>query len=111
VSPDTALLYDSVVTDNFAGVQLNCKYPGERSIAIAMWVMLATSGLMVGTQLFQGSDAPYYSDGLLYMIVLVSIGICLAALQEAIYIVHNRHVREGRGALVNGEAEPRVYVP
>jgi hypothetical protein len=48
---------------------------------------------------------------LLYMIVLVSIGICLAALQEAVYIVHNRHVREGRGALVNGEAEPRIYVP
>jgi MFS family permease len=108
---ETVFLYDAAVTDNFAGVQLNCKYPGERSIAIAMWVMLATSGLMVGTQLFQGNDAPYYSDGLLYMIALVSIGICLAALQEAVYIVHNRHVREGRGALVNGEAEPRVYVP
>ena len=99
------------VTDIFAGVQLNCKYPGERSIAIAMWVMLATSGLMVGTQLFQGSDAPYYSDGLLYMIILVTIGIGLAAVQEAVYLVHNRNVRQGRGALINGEAEPRIYVP
>lgn len=99
------------ITDVFAGVQLNCKYPGERSIAIAMWVMLATSGLMVGTQLFQGSDAPYYSDGLLYMIILVTIGIGLAALQEAIYLVHNRHVRREIGALINGEAEPRIYVP
>lgn len=90
---------------------MNCKHPGERSIAIAMWVMLATSGLMVGTQLFQGSDAPYYDNGLLYMIVLVTIGICLAVLQEAVYIVHNGHVRQGTGRLINGETEPRVYVP
>ena len=103
-------LYGFAVIDKHAGVQLNCKYPGERSIAIAMWVMLATSGLMVGTQLFQGSDAPYYSDGLLYMIILVTIGICLAALQETVYIVHNRSVGRGRGALINGELEPRVYV-
>jgi hypothetical protein len=100
-----------IVADKYAGVQLNCKYPSERSVAIAMWVMLATSGLMVGTQLFQGSDAPYYSNGLLYMIVLVAVGIGLAGLQEAVYLVHNRHVRQGRGALINGEAEPRVYVP
>lgn len=99
------------LTDKYAGVQLNCKYPGERSIAIAMWVMLATSGLMVGTQLFQGSDAPYYNNGLLYMSVLVTIGICLAVLQEAVYIVHNRRVEQGKGALINGEAEPRLYVP
>jgi MFS family permease len=105
------ILHGSIVADKSVGVQLNCKYPGERSIAIAMWVMLATSGLMVGTQLFQGSDAPYYSNGLLYMVALVTIGIGLAALQEAVYIMHNRHVRQGRGALINGEAEPRVYVP
>lgn len=111
MSSKTVLLYGSIVTDRCPGVQLNCKYPGERSIAIAMWVMLATSGLMVGTQLFQGSDAPYYTDGLLYMIILVTIGIGLAALQKAVYIMHNRHVRQGRGALINEEAEPRVYVP
>ena len=108
---DCCLLICLNVTNKCVGVQLNCKYPGERSIAISMWVMLATSGLMAGTQLFQGSDAPYYSNGLLYMIILVTIGICLATLQEAIYIVHNRHVREGKGALINEEAEPRVYVP
>lgn len=35
-------------------VQLNCKEPGERSIAIAVWVMSAISGLMVGTQYLGG---------------------------------------------------------
>jgi MFS family permease len=107
---EPCLPYESIATDRNAGVQLNCKYPGERSIAIAMWVMLATSGLMVGTQLFQGGDTPYYSDGLLYMMILVTMGLCLAALQEAVYLVHNRHVGRGRGALTNGEVEPRVYV-
>ena len=73
--------------------------------------MCSISGLMVGTQLFQGSDAPLYNKGLLYMIVLVTLGIVLAAVQEAIYLVHNRHVAQGKGALIDGEAEPRIYVP
>jgi hypothetical protein len=94
-----------------AGVQLNCKYPGERSISIAMWVMFAISGLMVGTQLFRGDDSPEYNNGLLYMIILVVCGILLAALQEAVYVLHNRKVEQGRGRLINDEREPRVYIP
>jgi hypothetical protein len=90
---------------------LNCKSPGERSIAIAMWVMCANSGVMVGTQLFQGSDAPRYHNGLLYMIILVIIGLILAAVQEIVYVVHNRHVKQGKGRLINGETDPRIYVP
>jgi hypothetical protein len=45
------------------------------------------------------------------MIILVTIGIVLAAVQETIYVVHNRHVAQGRGKTINGEAEPRIYVP
>lgn len=76
-----------------------------------MWVMFAISGLMVGTQLFQGSDVPFYNNGLLYMIILVTVGIVLAAVQEAVYITHNRRVSQGKGRRINGEEEPRVYVP
>ena len=72
---------------------------------------MGAGGLMVGAQLFQGNDAPFYHNGLLYMIILVTIGIVLAAVQEATYVVHNRHVRQGKGRLINGETEPRVYVP
>jgi hypothetical protein len=43
-------------------VQLNCEDPGERSISIAMWVMSAISGLMVGTQYFQAGDKPLYVE-------------------------------------------------
>ncbi|PON27805.1 inner membrane transporter yfaV [Trichoderma gamsii] len=39
-------------------VQLNCTDPREKSISIAMWVMSAISGLMVGTQYFQADDKP-----------------------------------------------------
>lgn len=39
-------------------VQLNCQDPRERSISIAMWVMSAISGLMVGTQYFRADDLP-----------------------------------------------------
>ena len=73
--------------------------------------MCSISGLMVGTQLFQGSDAPRYNNGLLYMIILVTIGIVLAAVQEIIYVVHNEHVAQGKGKTINEEAEPRIYVP
>lgn len=76
-----------------------------------MWVMFAISGLMVGTQLFRGDDVPDYNNGLLYMIVLVSCGIVLAAVQEAVYVIHNHRLRLGKGRRINGEAEPRVYVP
>jgi MFS family permease len=105
------IIFDSMMLTMQSGLQLNCKSPGERSIAIATWVMCSISGLMVGTQLFQGSDAPHYNNGLLYMIILVTIGIVLAAVQETIYVVHNRHVAQGRGKTINGEAEPRIYVP
>jgi len=45
------------------------------------------------------------------MIILVAIGIVLAAVQEATHIVHNKRVSQGKGRLINGETEPRVYVP
>ncbi|KAL3420685.1 inner membrane transporter yfaV [Phlyctema vagabunda] len=76
-------------------VQLNCKEPGERSISIAMWVMSAISGLMAGTQIFQGKDAPFYNTGIRTMIICVSIGIAFVLLQEFIYYRHNKKAREG----------------
>ncbi|KAF1952537.1 MFS general substrate transporter [Byssothecium circinans] len=90
-------------------VQLNCKEPGERSISIAMWVMSAISGLMVGTQYFRGEDAPFYHDGLKIMIAMVGVGILFAGLQWGVYWWWNRRVerRWWRGDGVKGW----VYVP
>ncbi|KAH8898179.1 MFS general substrate transporter [Thozetella sp. PMI_491] len=91
-------------------VQLNCRDPRERSIGIAMWVMSAISGLMVGTQYFQGGDAPLYSNGLRTQAIMVSVGIAFAALQIVVYIVHNRRVAKGQHEEKDG-SEPMIYVP
>ncbi|OLN81966.1 putative transporter YIL166C-like protein 11 [Colletotrichum chlorophyti] len=91
-------------------VQLNCREPGERSISIAMWVMLSISGLMVGTQYFRANDTPFYQTGLRTQIIMVSVGMAFAILQVAIYTVHNRRVAQGKHIPPKGEAA-RIYVP
>ncbi|OBR16019.1 major facilitator superfamily transporter [Colletotrichum higginsianum IMI 349063] len=90
-------------------LQVNCRDPGERSIGIAMWVMSAISGLMVGSQYFRGDDLPFYDKGLLTMIIMVSVGMAFALLQEAVYFVHNRRVAQGKHTSKDG-SEPYVYV-
>ncbi|KAE9572462.1 hypothetical protein CGMCC3_g11408 [Colletotrichum fructicola] len=89
-------------------VQVNCREAGERSIAIAMWVMSAISGLMVGSQYFRANDLPFYDRGLLTMIIMVSVGMAFALLQELVYFVHNRRVAQGKHKSKDG-SEPYVY--
>ncbi|ROT35794.1 inner membrane transport protein yfaV [Sodiomyces alkalinus F11] len=91
-------------------VQLNCREPGERSIAIAMLVMSAISGLMVGTRYFRGSDVPFYNTGLRTLIIMVSLGMFFAIVQKVVYIVHNRRVRSGKHKTKDG-SPPYIYVP
>ncbi|KAK1766601.1 major facilitator superfamily domain-containing protein [Phialemonium atrogriseum] len=91
-------------------VQLNCRDPRERSISIAMWVMSAISGLMVGTQYYQGGDSPLYTKGLRTQIIMVSVGIVFAALQIVVYVVHNRRVAQGKHQEKDG-SESMIYVP
>ncbi|KAF4869426.1 putative transporter [Colletotrichum siamense] len=95
---------------NNSWVQLNCREPGERSISIAMWVMLSISGLMVGTQYYRGNDTPFYQTGLRTQIIMVSIGMGFAILQVIIYTLHNKRVAEGKYKPAKGEV-PRIYVP
>ncbi|KAJ3455954.1 hypothetical protein MRS44_017436 [Fusarium solani] len=76
--------------------QLNCHETGERSIALAMWVMSATTGMMIGTQYFQAEDRPFYHVGLRTMIVMVAIGIFSAIVQLFVYVAHNRRVVRGK---------------
>ncbi|KAK2015408.1 inner membrane transporter yfaV [Colletotrichum eremochloae] len=90
-------------------LQVNCRDPRERSIGIAMWVMSAISGLMVGTQYFRGNDLPFYDKGLLTMIIMVSVGMAAALFQEAVYVVHNRRVAQGKSKPKDG-SEPYVYI-
>ncbi|KAL1605868.1 hypothetical protein SLS59_002987 [Nothophoma quercina] len=90
-------------------VQLNCKDPRERSISIAMWVMAAISGLMVGTQYYRADDLPFYNKGLRIQIIMVAIGMFFAIVQEVVYILYNRRaLREWKE--IGGE-KPWLYTP
>ncbi|KAJ5659423.1 hypothetical protein N7507_005874 [Penicillium longicatenatum] len=78
-----------------AWIQMNCQSPEERSIAVAMFVMTATSGLMAGTQIFrQGESSELYPKGIIIMIALVLAGLLLTGLQELIYFIQNRNTRK-----------------
>lgn len=44
------------------------------------------------------------------MIALVSTGIVLALVQELVYWLHNRKVKNGTATAIRGEDKPRVYV-
>ncbi|KAF2714586.1 MFS general substrate transporter [Pleomassaria siparia CBS 279.74] len=90
-------------------LQLNCKDPRERSISIAMWVMSAISGMMVGTQYFRPDDLPFYSKGLRTMIVMVATGITLAIVQEVVYLRYNNKALQKHKA--EGGKKPWLYVP
>ncbi|KAH6871639.1 major facilitator superfamily domain-containing protein [Thelonectria olida] len=79
--------------------QLNCHEPAERSIALAMWVMSATTGLMIGAQYFQADDKPFYQNGLRTMVIMVSVGVVFATIQLIIYKVHNNRVDAGKRQL------------
>ncbi|KAM7205458.1 Major facilitator superfamily domain containing protein [Naviculisporaceae sp. PSN 640] len=92
-------------------IQLNCPDPRERSIAIAMFVMSAISGLMVGTQYYQADDKPFYQTGLRTQIIMVSVGIMFSTIQLGIYIVHNTRVMVGK-LVEDGNGKPsQIYVP
>ncbi|KAK3940431.1 major facilitator superfamily domain-containing protein [Diplogelasinospora grovesii] len=87
-------------------LQLNCHEAEERSVSIAMWVMSANTGMMVGTWYYRGEDKPSYNNGLLIQICMVSFGLAAAMFQEATYIIHNRRAASGKHGV-----RPRVYVP
>ena len=50
-----------------------------------------------------------YSNGLTTMVILVSCGLAMAALQEAIYLVHNNTVRV-RGQNSDPSKDEMIYV-
>lgn len=55
--------------------------------------MFAITGLMYGSQYFQGPDAPLYRKGLSTMIGVVSAGAALVIVQEIIYWHWNKKLR------------------
>ena len=73
--------------------------------------MFAITGLMYGTQYFQGPDSPRYTQGLTTMIGVVIGGAVLALVQLGIYWQWNRRVRKKNALEPDVTKHERLYIP
>ncbi|EAQ93102.1 hypothetical protein CHGG_01337 [Chaetomium globosum CBS 148.51] len=69
---------------------LNAKTAGERSITMALFIMSANLSGIIGSQLFQATDAPLYKTGWTVILVLVSLGVVMSIAANVQYWVLNR---------------------
>jgi hypothetical protein len=72
--------------------------------------MFAITGLMYGTQYFQGPDKPLYHRGLVTMIAVVGAGAFLVIVQDGIYWFSNRRVRAKNASEPDETKHERLYV-
>ncbi|WVW87157.1 hypothetical protein I302_109214 [Kwoniella bestiolae CBS 10118] len=89
---------------NATWLSLNCRSPQERSVAMALFIMAANSGALVGSQLLRGDDAPLYKRGFKVCLCLISLGFLVAILQHIQYRLSNRRIeRRQQGQEESGE--------
>ena len=75
---------------NSSWVASNAKSAGERSVTLAIMIMAANCGGIVGSQLFQAADKPLYYTGWTVIVSLVSMGLLMATLANVQYRLANR---------------------
>ncbi|KAG7290308.1 hypothetical protein NEMBOFW57_000307 [Staphylotrichum longicolle] len=81
---------------NGAWMSLNARTAGERSVTMAIFVMSANLSGIIGSQLFQASDAPLYKKGWTIEVALVSTALLMCIIGNLQYWVLNRlQKREG----------------
>lgn len=76
---------------------MNARSAGERSITMAIFIMSANTSGIVGSQLFQSQDGPYYPIGWSIIIALVSVSLTATVVANAQYRLLNRKLRKGNG--------------
>lgn len=81
---------------NGSWMALDARTAGERSITLAIFIMSANSAGIVGSQLFQASDAPVYRVGWTTIVALASVALFSSVFASAQYWVLNRRSRSGR---------------
>ena len=79
---------------NGSWMSLNAESAGERSITMAILIMSANTAGIIGSQLFQESDAPLYPIGWTAIVLLVSISLSAMIVANIQYRVLNRQLRK-----------------
>ncbi|KAH6678850.1 major facilitator superfamily domain-containing protein [Plectosphaerella plurivora] len=74
---------------NGSWVSLNAKTASERSISMAVHIMAANSGGIVGKQIFREEDAPVYRQGWRLVVILTSIAVFCSLLANLQYYFGN----------------------
>lgn len=74
---------------NSSWVALNSGSPGERSLTMAIMIMSANTGGIIGSQLFQVEDGPLYPIGWSVILGLVTLGVICSFLANLQYFVLN----------------------
>ncbi|KAL1968638.1 hypothetical protein VTN77DRAFT_1464 [Rasamsonia byssochlamydoides] len=80
---------------NGSWMALNSRTAGERSITLAIFIMAANTSGIVGSQLFQASDAPLYRVGWTTIVALASVALFFSVFASVQYWVLNRRHRKG----------------
>lgn len=75
---------------NATWLSLNQPSPQHRAIAMAMFIMSANTGAVIGSQMMRKSDAPLYRIGFRACIALVAFGNVVAIGQHLQYRWSNR---------------------
>lgn len=75
---------------NGSWLAINSRSPAERSITMAMFVMAANAGGIIGSQLFQSSDSPDYTTGWTAIVCLLSVSVAANLFTQAQYVFYNR---------------------
>ncbi|KAK3300565.1 major facilitator superfamily domain-containing protein [Chaetomium fimeti] len=69
---------------------LNARTAGERSITMALFIMSANLSGIIGSQLFQATDAPLYKMGWTVILALISVAVVMSIAANVQYWVLNR---------------------
>lgn len=75
---------------NGSWLAMNSRSPAERSITMAIFVTAANCGGIIGSQLFQSSDAPHYKTGWTAIVALLSVAIAANLFANVQYRISNR---------------------
>ncbi|KAH7152046.1 major facilitator superfamily domain-containing protein [Dactylonectria estremocensis] len=74
---------------NGSWMALNSGTPGERSITLAIQIMSANTGGIIGSQIFQAKDGPLYPVGWSVILGLVTLGVVCSVLANLQYFILN----------------------